>query len=270
MVTRNHNLTTEEIKRLYGALRSELNNLSVQNIRNTAAAAGIDITRITSKSESKGGSGSRAEVMPRIDCLFGELPERDQERTLCILAERLIDESDKLAESVQEILGKHGYQFIDGSFIPIDVLDQREAKFLPSTSATELARATSRLVSGDYSGAITSACGAVDLLMQEIYRNSNLGDPGRASFQAKVNTAAKELQIYEIMKNDFLQAGMPEEDASNIANEIKKTVNHAAHALQMLRRAMGDTHGSKPAIRRTAYDSTKWSAAICGLFKESG
>lgn len=268
MVTINHNLATEEITRLYGALRSELNNLSVQNIRNTVAAAGIDITKITSKSESRGGSGSRAEVMPRIDRLFGELHERDQERTLCILAERLIDESDQLAESVQEILGKHGYQFIDSSFIPIDVLDQRESKFLPSTSASELARATS-LVSGDYSGAITSACGAVDLLMQEIYKNSNLGEPGSVSFQAKVNTAAKELRIYETMENDFLQVGIPKEDASNIANEIKKTVNHAAHALQILRRTMGDTHGSKPAIRRTAYDSTKWSAAICGLFKES-
>jgi len=269
MVTINHNLATEELKRLYGALRSELNNLPVQSIRNTAAAAGIDITKITSIAESKDGSGRRAEVMPRIDRLFGELHARDQERALCILAERLIDKSDQLAESMQEILGKHGYQFIDGSFIPIDVLDQREFNFLPSTSSSELARATSRLVSGDYSGAITSACGAVDLLMQEIYRNSSLGDPGRVSFQGKVNTAANELRIYEIMENDFRQAGMPEKDASDIAIEIKKTVTHAANALQILRRAMGDTHGSKPAIRRTAYDSTKWATAICGLFKES-
>ena len=149
-------LTDNEIRRLYGALRSELNHLSVQNIRNTVAAAGIDVTRIPSTSEARSGLGSRAEVMPTIDKLFGELYRDAQETVLCIIAERLIGKSLQLAESVQTILGKHGYQFIDGSFVPISVLDERESKFLPTSSATEIARATSRLVEGDYSGAITS------------------------------------------------------------------------------------------------------------------
>ncbi len=42
-------LTQEEVARLYGALRSELNKRSVQQIRNTAAAAGIDVSQITAK-----------------------------------------------------------------------------------------------------------------------------------------------------------------------------------------------------------------------------
>lgn len=154
---RTPSLTGDEIKRLYGALRSELNNLSVQNIRNTVAAAGIDVTRIPSKSEARSGLGSRAEVMPAIDKLFGELSEEAQETALRVIAERLIGGNSNLAESVQIILGKHGYQFIDGSFVPIGALDEREFKFLPTNSATEIARATSRLIDGDYSGAITSA-----------------------------------------------------------------------------------------------------------------
>ena len=172
----------------------------------------------------------------------------------------------RVRESVQKILGKHGYQFINGSFVPVSILDQRESDFLPTDSAAEIARATSRIVNEDYSGAITSACGAVDILMQHIYEKHNLGEPGRVSFQAKVNTAAKKLQIFESMHSKYCEVGMPERDASELVEEIKKATNHAAHALQILRRAMGDTHGAKPALRQTAYDSIKWASAICGLF----
>ena len=55
---------TRDRTRLYAALRSELNNLSVQNIRNTVAAAGFDVSQITAKAEARSGLGSRAEVMP--------------------------------------------------------------------------------------------------------------------------------------------------------------------------------------------------------------
>ena len=107
MVVITPSLSGDEIRRLYGALRSELNNLSVQNIRNTVAAAGIDVTQIPSKSEARTGIGSRAEVMPAIDRLFGELYEDAQENALCIIAERLIEGSPDLAKDVQEII-KHG------------------------------------------------------------------------------------------------------------------------------------------------------------------
>ncbi len=262
----NSTLAPDKITRLYGALRSELNNLSVQNIRNTVAAAGIDVSRIPSKSEARTGLGSRAEVMPAIDKLFVELDNISKQRALCIIAERLVGQNQELADRVQEILGKHGYQFIGGSFIPIDLLDQRESNFLPSDSASEVARATSRLINGDYSGAITSACGAVDILMQNIYKEHDLGDPGRVSFQAKVNTAAKQLLIFEHMEEEFRELGMSE-DSSELIAEIRKTTNHATHALQILRRAMGDTHGSRPALRQTAYDAIKWTSAICSLFE---
>jgi len=163
------NIPRNDITKLYGAIRSELNNLSVQDIRNTAAAAGIDVTRILSQSETSGRAGSRAEIMPSVDHLFGELNEESQITALCIMAERLVKNSSSLAEDVQLILGKHGYQYIDEAFVPVGVFDKREESFLPSNSASGIAQAHSRLISGDYSGAITSACGAVDNLMQAIY-----------------------------------------------------------------------------------------------------
>lgn len=257
----------EEISCLYGALRSELNNLSVQDIRNTVAAAGINVTRITAKAEARSGLGSRAEVMPAVDRLFGEMSPSAQVVTLRILAERLIGKNADLARSVQEILGRHGYQYIEGSFVQVNILDARESQFLPISTSGELARATARLIDGDYSGAVTSACGAVDLVTQQIYEKYGLGDPGKVAFQAKVNTALKQLNVFEDMEKEFQGLGMKQEDTSSILNDLREATNHAAQALQVLRRVMGDTHGSKPALRRTAYDAIKWSSAICGLLE---
>ncbi len=200
-------LSKEDKTRLFGALRSELNNLSVQNIRNTVAAAGFNVSQITANSEARGGAGSRAEVMPAVDRLFGQMSESFQETALRILAERLTEHNSELDANTQDILGRHGYQFIDGNFVPVQELDAREAQFIPQSAATELGRAMSRLIEGDYSGAITSACGAVDLVTQAIYENQDLGNPGRASFQTKVNTAFKRLRVFENMEEEFVDKG---------------------------------------------------------------
>lgn len=258
-------LTEEEISRLYGALRSKLNELSVQDIRNTVAAAGIDVSRITAKAEARSGLGSRAEVMPAVDRLFGELGTNAKLTALRILAERLVSRSPGLEAGIQEILGKHGFQFVLGSFIAIGTLDMREAAFLPASSASELARATDRLIRGDESGAITAACGAVDLATQAIYARRALGNPGQVSFQAKVNTSLKALGVFDELREEYACVGVQPSDASELVEHLREATNHAAQALQILRRTMGDVHGSRPALRSTAFDAIKWSSAICAL-----
>jgi len=260
-------MSGEDITRLYGALRSVLNDLPVQQIRNTVAAAGFDVSNITAKAEARSGLGSRAEVMPAVDRLFSRMSSSAQEVALRVLAARLIGKSEEVAKSVQEILGQHGYQYVGGSFVPVEMLDVREARFLPASASAELARATARLANGDESGAITSACGAVDLVTQQVYEKHGMGDAGKAAFQAKVNTALKQLSVFENMESEFTALGMKAEDASSITNDLRQATNHAAQALQVLRRAMGDTHGSKPALRSTAYDAVKWASAICGLLE---
>lgn len=207
--------------------------------------------------------------MPAIDRLYGQMTEDRQELALCILAERLIGHNDELSSNVQNILGRHGFQFLENVFVPIGILDARESQFIPSSAAAELARAMSRLIKEDYSGAITSACGAVDLVTQDIYKRHNLGDAGRASFQTKVNTSLQQQSIFETMTREFEQIGMNPTDVTTLVEEMKKASNHAAQALQVLRRAMGDTHGSKPALRQTAYDAIKWSSALCGILERA-
>ena len=109
-------IAEQEIHKLYSAIRSEFINLPTQSIRNVAAAAGIDVTRITSKAEKKSGMGSRAEIMPQVDSLFGEMDIEDKMTALKIITQKVIENRADAKEKVDSILEKHGFRFKDDQF----------------------------------------------------------------------------------------------------------------------------------------------------------
>jgi len=254
-------MTPAQVTSLGQALLSEVFKKSIPSIRSTVAAAGIDASRIPSKSEERGGSGSRAEIVPVIQRLFGALSLEQQTTALPILAQRTLPDSEQL-------MGQHGFEFRDGAFVPVGLLDDREAPYLPRRSRMEISSAFDRLVRGDESGAITKACGAVESLVRALYEKNGWNDMPD-SFQAKVNTVMKRLRVFEKMRTELSQIEMRTDDIARIVEEMQKTTNHAAQALQVIRRAMGDVHGTKPALTRTAYDSIKWASAICGLLEDA-
>ena len=88
------------------------------------------------------------------------------------------------------------------------------------------------------------------------------------SFQAKVNTVMKRSRVFDSMRTELSQISMRSEDIEKIVDEMRETTNHAAQALLVIRRAMGDVHGTKPALTRTVYDSIKWASAVCGLLED--
>jgi hypothetical protein len=249
---------------LGNALLSQLFDLTIPEQRRIAGAAGLNAARIPR-------DNSQAVVTPAIQILFGELSLEQKNRALPILAEQIMRRHAErgfngLAEQVGVLIRQHGYRFENDRFIP-DSLDERERQFLPSDSFKEIADAFERLANGDNSGAITKACGAVDSLTTSLYQSHGWGSSD-GSFQSKVNTAFKRLEVYDRMKQEFMELGIPENDATPLVEHIKDATNQAVHALQILRKRMGDVHGTKPALRTTAYDSIKWAAAICGLLKE--
>lgn len=248
------NLSDEEIGRLFGVLLAELRSLSLTNARVAVAAAGITGVNAPAQHWDPFLTG--------VERAFYKLEPEGRLAALRILAGRF-----SASEQVRDLFARHGFEYLDGSFVPIGMLDQREARYLPPSSASELAKAMKRLTDGDETGAITAACGAVDSLMQQLYSVNSLGDPGKVSFAAKVNTAAKRLCIFENMQDEFVSLGVDPTHAQTLVTEMRKATNHAAQMLQTLRKTMGDVHGSKPAVRHAAYNAIKWAAAICGLFE---
>ena len=125
-----------------------------------------------------------------VEQAFYRLESDSRLTALRILADHFSDN-----ERVRHLFSQHGYEYVDGTYVPVALLDQREARYLPRSSATELAKAMKRLVDGDETGAITAACGAVDTLMQGLYEANGFGNPGHVAFAAKVNTVAQKLGI---------------------------------------------------------------------------
>lgn len=247
-------LTEDETRIIGNAILAEVTDqLSIPRIRQAVGRAGFDTSRIPAEDR-------RSSVVPAVQKLYGEMPFEEKTKVLPILAGHLSP------EIANKLLRPHGYQFFDGNFVPVAAADPRESQFMPPSSAEQLRTAFDRLSLGDEDGAIAAACSAVDTATLAAYEKYQLGQPPD-SFQAKVNTVMKALQIYEEIETDLIQLNIKPDAAKEIATELHETTKHAANALQVIRRALGDVHGRKPAYTRLTYDALKWASAICGLLE---
>jgi hypothetical protein len=253
-------MTDDEINTLGSVLMGKLYDLSIQKKCIIASKAGIDISDVPTVERNP-------PVNRALSVAFAKLDTARRLNALPILAEQIMAVNSGMeSEELTRLLEQHGYQYLDGRFVPVGLLDEREARHLPETAKSELAKAISRLTDNDESGAITAACGAVDATTTALYEKHGLGDPS-GSFQAKVNTAINRLGVITKLERELAEIGVKPDDARKIAEEVHEATKHAAEALQMIRRTSGDVHGTKPTYTRIAYDSIKWASAICGLLE---
>jgi hypothetical protein len=219
-------------------------------------AAGLDLSR-----------GDARRRGPTFDAMLGAFAASEdpqQQRALDIIASRL---SARRPEQVTRILEVHGYALAQGHVVAALPLQAEETQFIPNVAHADLQNALNRLRGEGESGAISAACGAVDSVTSHLYVKYGLGDPGKASFSSKVNTAAQKLGVFDDMQKEFVAIGIDAKEASEARAHFEAAINGAAQALQIVRKRMGDVHGSRPALRSTAYDSIKFAAAICALFE---
>ena len=258
-------LVGSSLKTLFGALLAQLADpnagefISAKEMYTVGLELGLDM--------DGGDVSRRAPTLKTMKTSFDTLPPQDQSRAIDALTNRLVQYGQRRLENTIRILKSHGYEWVEGTVLSSAAFDPAEATFLPPTSVSELRKAVGRLNAGDESGAISSACGAVDLVTGAAYEKHGLGDPGKSSFSTKVNTALQQLAIFDEMEKEFLNLGLDANDASAARKELEAAINHAGQAMQVLRRRMGDVHGSRPALRSTAYDCIRFASAICALFE---
>lgn len=252
-------MTEAEIDTVGNVLIAKLQDLGVRQKTIIAGKAGIAIGAVPAQRQNMFVDSSIRQG-------FADLGAR-RLTALPILAEQLVAANTGTgSEELTHLLGQHGFQYLNGKFVPIGLLDEREARHLPTTSASELAKAVSRLADGECSAAITSACGAVDLATSAAYGRYSLGKLPN-SFQTRVNVVMERLGIYEEITQALLGIDIESSDAEAITKEMHETIKHAANALEVIRRTQADAHGTKPAYRRIVYDAIKLASAICGLLE---
>ncbi len=152
--------------------------------------------------------------------------------------------------------------------ISIDILNPSDLINLPESSYDDLKKAAERLP-GDLSGAITSACGAVDSVCTMIYEMyPDLGDIREASFQTQVNKALEAVKALDNLHAELIQLDWKKKDADIFCKNLKSAISHAANVMQHLRSNMGDVHGSKGSLGILAFDSIKWAMIITSLLQK--
>jgi hypothetical protein len=252
-----------EISILGNAILSKFYDLSITKMHRLAGRSGLDVSKIPFASES------RAKIQPAVSAMFAQLSDNRKFEVLTSIADGLIDEhlNDEAEKAdLHSLFRRHGFQYVNGSFIRVAAFDERERPFLPGMAFDEIIDALSRLANGDDSGAVTKACGAVDSTMQFMYAKLNMGQPP-ASFQTKVNTVFAHLNVYTRLRDGLVALSVSPPDAQKIADEAHETIKHAAELLQVVRRVQGDVHGTKLADSSLAYDAIKLCSVICGLLR---
>jgi hypothetical protein len=252
-----------DVVTLGNAVLSKFYELSITKMNRLAGRAGLDVSQIPFASES------RAKIQPAISAIFAGMSDERRLAVLTLIADGLMDEhrnNEAETADLANLLRRHGFQYINGSFIRVAAFDERERPFLPNMAFDEITDAFSRLAAGDDSGAVTKACGAVDSTMQSAYAKLGLGQPP-ASFQTKVNTVFDRLDVYAKLRDSLVALNVPPVDAQKVADEAHETIKHAAELLQVVRRVQGDVHGTKLADSSLAYDAIKLCSVVCGLLR---
>ena len=253
----------------WNAVRAVLEkNFSFYTIKEIVGLAGFDVTSISHLEQRSGGGASKGQLMTGIDKGLSLLSVDDKKHLLNILIEEIVQRNPALAEELERYLERLGWQIIDGNVIPIEILDKLDLAELPHQAREDLIKATSRFRDGDLSGALSSACAAVDSVTAEIYTRLNLGDVGQTSFQERCKVAIKHTGVFKKIPGELRLLGWGEQHVKTLSSNFEGALNRAANVMQMLRSKMSDVHGTKPVLRPMVFNSIKWAEVLIRVMSD--
>jgi hypothetical protein len=254
----------------WNALRAVLQNgFSFYAIKEIVGLAGFDLALISHLEQRTGGGGaSKGQLMTGIDHGLNTLDEVSRRRFIAVVAEEILKRMPESREEIENNLSRLGWSLSDNAVIPIEVFDISMHSELPSESQVDLTKAAQRLRDGDLSGAISSACAALDAATSAIYASAALGEPTEASFQERCKRALKAKGVVPRMEQELRELGWADEDLSPFRKNFEGALNQGAYVMQALRSRMGDVHGTKPILRPLVFDCLKWAELMLRALTE--
>lgn len=200
---------------------------------------------------------------------YAALDEKQKRLFVANTARDLYARNAEWAAELNGPLGYIGYQIVDGALIQVGAVDAEDLAQVPEVARPDLIKAAER-IGHDPSGAVTSACAAIDAITAQVYVAQGLGNPGDASFQERVNRSLEALGAVAAYENDLVQLGWDAQKAKQLAQNLKGSINQAANVMQTLRSGMGDVHGTKKTLEHLVFESLKWAVIISTIFKGAG
>ncbi|MDL1970718.1 MAG: hypothetical protein LWW94_07055 [Candidatus Desulfofervidaceae bacterium] len=257
------------INHAWNALRATLqNNFSFYDIKEIVGLAGFDLASIAHLEQKAKGGASKGQLMTGIDRGLRALDEESFKRFIAVVAEEILRRRPDLRESLEDNLSRLGWTLSGNAVIPIKIFDTSVLPELPTEARHDLTKAAQRLRDGDLSGAISSACGALDAVASAIYSSAGLGDPTKASFQERCKRSFEARGVIPKMKQQLRELGWKEQEIKLFCKNFEGAMNQGAYVMQTLRSNMGDVHGTEPILKSLVFDCLKWAELMLRALKE--
>ena len=233
-----------EVRKAWPAIRSILPEyFTFTNIKNIVAAAGLDIQKLAHLQQRAGSSVSKGNLIDGIEKILFELEGEKQSRIITYCISEMIQSNSRCQERLEELLYRFGWGILDGEPYPIELQVNIETEVVPEPIQKGLAKALKRYRDGDMSGCVTTVCGLLDTITEQIYDENNLGNHKDHSYHERISKAYNTLE--EKFKDIFRDNNFEDSEIIQVWQNQRKAVSQSAHVLGSYRRNISDVHGDK-------------------------
>lgn len=233
----------------WGVIRDLLrNNFSFAEIKDVIGAAGLPVHKLSHLKQKFRGGASKGQLMDGIDDLYRELTISEQNRYISYCVQEITTRKPSCKEDLENILERVGWGLSDNEPYPLELQIDAELAELPETVQVGIKKCLRRFRDGDISGSMTSICGTVDTLTEDIYNNFDLGNHKEASYHERVANSISQFEQYYI--ESLIEEGMTDKEAQLLWNNHKKAVSQSGYVLGGFRRNFSDTHGEQKIFQK--------------------
>lgn len=229
---------------IWSLLRSEFrNSFSFAEIKDIAGKCGLPTHKLAHIQQSSRGGVSKGQLMDELDKLYQELDLKDKELVVKNLIRELATKNKELKDEIEELLDRFGWGLSNYEPYPLELKIDIETIELPEKVQDGINKSLRRFRDGDLTGAMSSICGTLDSLTEEIFIENNLGDHKSKSYQGRISLSAANFE--KKFKRSFEIIGINSGEIKRLWNNHKKSISQAAYVLGSFRRGFSDVHGEQ-------------------------
>lgn len=229
---------------IWSLLRSEFrNSFSFAEIKDIAGKCGLPTHKLAHIQQSSRGGASKGQLMDELDKLYQELDLKNKDMVVKNLIKELATKNEKLKDKIEELLDRFGWGLSNYEPYPLELKIDIETVELPEKVQIGINKCLRRFRDGDLTGAMSSICGTLDSLTEEIFIESNIRNHKNKTYQERISLSV--VNFEEKFKRSLEIIGMNSEEIKRLWNNHKKSVSQAAYVLGSCRRRFSDVHGKQ-------------------------
>lgn len=246
-----------DIKKVWRALRPTVKDgFTFNETKDVVAAAALpveELAHLQQKSLPAKGA-SKGELLDALDGLISREP--DPGKAIQNLVAAMLEQKNHLEVRISDCAERFGWRITDGQLRPLDFQVDDAVHDFSEEVKTLLRNAYRRFGEGDYSGAMTAICSALDTVTNHLYKVHGLGNPHDDSYQQRVSRSFVVLE--PAYRERFSQMTDDGAEVNKLWQNYRGAINQAAYVMGSFRRNASDVHGVSqcpPELIRHAIDS---------------